>query len=352
MLTQSGLPCSLLQVISFYTWQQHVGPAELQSAINQQLQAAIPTKQPLHNSSSSSNGEVLLASCQARVWDVAAVDREFHATFSAQWRRYVYLLPLRQQQQQQQQQQHGSNDLLPRFTDELAAALQPPARKAAADGQPPQQQGPDQQQQELLSALQVGDVDTAVVNALLQQLQGRQLNYYAYARDTPRGKDCECTLHVARASLVHLPATTAGHAQTGLGQQNGAATAGAAADQGQQQQQQQAQGVPCLCIELAGDRFLRRMVRVLVATAVREALLLQQGRAASICGTDDSLHTAAAAATEAATAVAAAGGDVVGGKGGSPAGSQALVALAASMDRQATAPPAPALGLCFAAVGY
>ncbi|KAF6260937.1 hypothetical protein COO60DRAFT_1269072 [Scenedesmus sp. NREL 46B-D3] len=235
----------LLQVISFYTWQQHLAPAELQAAINQQLQAAIPTKHPLHSSSSSSSsGRALPADCQAHVWHVAAADREFHATFSAHWRRYVYLLPLRQQQQQQQQDQHNAQ----------------------------------QQQRQLETALQEADVEPARVDALLQQLQGRRLNYTAYARDTPRGKGCECTLHVARASLVRLPATASG------------------------------QGVPCLCIELAGDRFLRRMVRVLVATAVREALLLQRGHAATGC--------------------------------------------AGGMDRQATAPPAPALGLCFAAVGY
>jgi tRNA U38,U39,U40 pseudouridine synthase TruA len=346
MLTSSGLPSSMLQVISFYTWQQHLGPGELQTAINQQLQAALPTKQPLHSSSSSSS-EVLPASCQARVWDVAAVDREFHATFSAEWRRYVYLLPLRQQQQQQQ---HESDVMLPRFTDELAAALQHPTQQAAASNQPQQD---TQQQQQLLSALQEGYVDPAVVNALLQQLQGQRLSYYAYARDTPRGKDCDCMLHIARASLVHLPATTAGQEQEQARQQHvEAATAGAADQEGQQQQQQH--GVACLCIELAGDRFLRRMVRVLVATAVREALLLQQGQAASNCGTGPAAMAAADDRSESGAAAAATtatnGGDGTGES--SPAGLQALVVLAASMDRQATAPPAPALGLCFAAVGY
>jgi tRNA U38,U39,U40 pseudouridine synthase TruA len=334
----------LLQVISFYTWQQHLGPVELKASINQQLQAALPAKQPLHNSSSSSS-EALLASSQARVWGVAAVDREFHATFSAHWRRYVYLLPLRQQLQQ-----HESDVLLPRFTDELAAALQHPAQQAAASNQL-QQDNQQQQQQLLLSALQGGDVDSAVVNALLQQLQGRRLNYYAYARDTPRGKDCECLLHTARASLVHLPVAAVSQEQQQSRQQHGGVAAASAADQ-QGQQQQQQQGVACLCIELAGDRFLRRMVRVLVATAVREALLLQQGRVASNYGT-----SAAALAVNAdrpqsgaAAAPVADGGDGTGES--SRAGLQALVALAASMDRQATAPPAPALGLCFAAVGY
>lgn len=72
--------------------------------------------------------------------------------------------------------------------------------------------------------------------------------------------------------------------------------------------------MPALCVEVAGARFLRRMVRVLVATAVREAL------------------PAAAARPD--------------------AGDAALLALAAARDRLATAPAAPAVGLCLAGVGY
>jgi tRNA U38,U39,U40 pseudouridine synthase TruA len=125
------------------------------------------------------------------------------------------------------------------------------------------------------------DVDVALVHALLQPLVGRALDYHAYARDTPPGKPCECTLSQARALVVALPS-------------------------GQRQTQ-------CLCVELVGDRFLRRMVRVLVATAVREAVALQLSG-----GTDV----------------------------------ERLVALAAAKDRLLTAVPAPSGGLCLAAVGH
>lgn len=136
---------------------------------------------------------------------------------------------------------------------------------------------------EQLQAVQAApDVDPALANAMLQRLQGRRVNYYAFARDTPQGKDCECTLLVARACLVQLPAVS-GAAGTGT-------------------------STCCLAVELVGDRFLRRMVRVLVGTLVRE---------------------------------------VVAGSG-----EDALLVLAQSLERPATAGPAPALGLCFAGVGF
>ena len=69
-----------------------------------------------------------------------------------------------------------------------------------------------------------------------------------------------------------------------------------------------------LCVEVVGNRFLRRMMRVLAATAVREAI------------------PEAAACPE--------------------AGDGALLQLAEAKDRLSTAPPAPAVGLCLVGVGY
>lgn len=105
--------CFTAQVISFYTWQQGLQPAELLTRINKQLEAALPAAQPLRHSTSTgslsgSNTAAAAATdggsdggiCQLRVWHVSEVGRGFHAQFSASWRRYVYLLPLRQQQQQ------------------------------------------------------------------------------------------------------------------------------------------------------------------------------------------------------------------------------------------------------------
>jgi tRNA U38,U39,U40 pseudouridine synthase TruA len=109
-------------------------------------------------------------------------------------------------------------------------------------------------------------------------------------------------LHVARATVVELP---------------GSGSGGSGDDSPAQQQPGRRGRCRALCVELVGDRFLRKMVRVLVSTALREAT------------------------PGAAVSAAARGG----------ASENALLELAAMNDRLATAVPAPAVGLSFAAVG-
>jgi tRNA pseudouridine(38-40) synthase len=86
---------------------------------------------------------------------------------------------------------------------------------------------------------------TAHVNALnelLQTLEGKELDYIALSYGRLKTKDSLCTLYHARASLVEDTIT----------------------------------GRQSLCIELVGNRFLRRMVRLLVSTALRLALQQKQ----------------------------------------------------------------------------
>ncbi|CAI5495243.1 unnamed protein product [Closterium sp. Naga37s-1] len=162
--------------------------------------------------------------------------------------------------------------------------------------------------------------------------------FWAFARDTAAGRGSGsatvCNILRARAFEARLPvaaekaglagATLAGGAgaagavrtafaedrsegvSTGAAGAAGAARAGGAAENTGQSSAAGCSRV--LCVELVGDRFLRRMVRVLVATAVREA--------------------------------AAGGGD------------DCLLRLAATGERRSTAPPAPAAGLCLVDVGY
>lgn len=196
--------------------------------------------------------------------------------------------------------------LLPQYNTEIQQALQ---GGGLSDGT------------QKTSVQRAPDVDPGRVNMLLQQLQGRALDYYAYARDTPKAKECLCILHMARASVVHVPindmiADKTTQPANGIG--------GCSASQQHMVDDMQ----PCLCIELVGDRFLRRMVRVLVATAVRESLL------------------------EAADVRHQTIDSCVGGYGSGVEAVQPLVELAGLCDRNKTAAAAPGLGLCFAAVGY
>lgn len=135
-------PPRVIQVASFYSWQPPVPPHELISRINQQLEAqwAAATTGPQQiatagatctnsvpnsstsSASSSQDGQISSSTgalsgspasplgqqppqavqappvCPLRVWGAVGVPRQFHPTFGASWRRYVYLLPLRTQQ--------------------------------------------------------------------------------------------------------------------------------------------------------------------------------------------------------------------------------------------------------------
>lgn len=116
-----------------------------------------------------------------------------------------------------------------------------------------------------------GGIDLGRLDRMLEALQGRRC-FGAFARDTPKGQSTVRSLLEARARAVRI------------------------------------EGQRMIRFDLLADAFLRRMVRVLVATALREA--------------------AAGSADE------------------------VLVALAASGDRRTTALPAPAEGLTLIRVVY
>jgi len=187
-----------------------------------------------------------------RAWHVAERPRAFHATFSAQWRRYVYLFPLR------------DPSASPISVNSGASTPEGDADAAAAAA--------------VFGGVHAADADPAAVAALLGSLAGRSLDFSSFARDTAPGKGAVCALHAARAAAIVLPC-----------------------------------GGRALRVELVADRFLRRMVRVLVATALRESI--------------------PAAAVH-------------------PGDADALLKLAAAGNRRITGTAAPALGLCLAGAGY
>ena len=128
------------------------------------------------------------------------------------------------------------------------------------------------------------EIDVSLLNEMLGRLvlekKSPGVDCYAFARDTVAGKDSHVVFRVARAFRGHVPRVDDGpHG-----------------------------GEEVVVIELVADRFLRKLVRVLVATAAREAAT-----------------------------------------GAKP---DVLLALAAARERSATASAAPPNGLFFAGVGY
>jgi len=80
---------------------------------------------------------------------------------------------------------------------------------------------------------------------MFRALEGRELNYFALSYGKVETETTLCTLYRARASLIEYMEND---------------------DNGRGGQQ-------AICVELTGNRFLRRMVRKLVGTAIREVLL-------------------------------------------------------------------------------
>jgi tRNA pseudouridine(38-40) synthase len=139
------------------------------------------------------------------VWSCTRVPRKFHPLFSAIWRRYIYLFPL----------QTGSYVSLDNNNNNI-------------------------------------DVDADFINAAFQYIEGKELPYNGFAhrenRATGEGLSDICILYKIRATVLSLsdllPNTTS--------------TTTTITELSQQQNNK------ILGIELVGNRFLRRMVRILV----------------------------------------------------------------------------------------
>ncbi|KAL8492699.1 hypothetical protein ACS0TY_024047 [Phlomoides rotata] len=198
-----------------------------------------------------------------RVTYVSQVSREFHPNFSAKWRRYFYIFP---------------------FNDEnVDDAISQDGQYAEGFGKENcENEVDDYEQPELQTGEKPLSFDVSHVNHLLHQLEGKSLSFRMFARDTKAsrniGPPTECFVFHARAAEAYLPCPKDGTSMR------------------------------TMCVELVANRFLRKMIRVLVATAIREA---------------------------------AAGAD-----------EDALLKLMDATCRRATAPPAPPDGLCLVDVGY
>lgn len=236
---------ALGQVCSFYTWRKDVKALDIEDAIN----AAAPGK--------------------IRVTSVSQVLRDFHPNFSAKWRRYFYLFPFNDEN----------------MDDEVSEIKKYNLKKAICqDGEGLGEQNCEDEDDDLTQQAESKPLTFEVsrVNHLLHQLEGKLLSFRMFARDTKAsrniGPPTECFIFHARAAEAFIPCPKDGVSSK------------------------------VMCVELVANRFLRKMVRVLVATAIREA---------------------AAGAEE-----------------------DSLIKLMDAACRRATAPPAPPDGLCLLDVGY
>mmetsp|Transcript_485 Transcript_485/g.834 ORF Transcript_485/g.834 Transcript_485/m.834 type:complete len:576 (+) Transcript_485:306-2033(+) len=94
-----------------------------------------------------------------------------------------------------------------------------------------------------LTGLKISSHLVSKLDKLLRALEGRELDYIALSYGKIKTQTTLCTLFRARAGIVKWT----------------------------KDEQTEAPSRQAVCIELVGDRFLRRMVRILVATALREA---------------------------------------------------------------------------------
>lgn len=244
------------QVCSFYTWRKDTSLEDIKSEIN------------------------AAALGKLRVVSISEVSREFHPNFSAKWRRYLYILPLKDGEGDKTVADGGS----PMTCDSLCLSDKGDNQSTDMDAINMESINISAMgKHQALVKPQNFNVDT--VNQLLQQLEGKSLSYRIFARDTQasrsRGPATECFMYHARAAVATLPYLGQYHTRKGR---------------------------TVMCVELVANRFLRKMVRVLVATAVREA---------------------AAGAT-----------------------SDNLLKLMDATCRRASAPPAPPEGLCLVDIGY
>ncbi|KAI3859625.1 hypothetical protein MKW92_039947 [Papaver armeniacum] len=247
---------ALNQVCSFFTWRNDIKTQDVEDAIN-----------------SASPGKL-------RVVSASKVSRDFHPNFSAKWRRYFYIFPIIDLENEGIGS--GKNDENSNFNEQQAELKNGCLNVEEKD------------EYLVLDAETGGECrnkprifSVKRVNELLLQLQGKSLSYRMFARDTKAsrstGPPTECFIYHARATEARLPSI-----EEVCGNDN--------------------KGQKVMCVELIGNRFLRRMVRVLVATTIREAA----------AGADD----------------------------------EALLNLMEATCRRATAPPAPPDGLCLLDVGY
>ncbi|KAK3009028.1 hypothetical protein RJ639_013472 [Escallonia herrerae] len=266
---------------SFDGWQKQPGLKTVQGLIESSLGKFIDEKKAelLKDKGLPLEGCAVVAGRTDKgVTAISQVSRAFHPNFSAKWRRYLYIFPLKYGEEGEQSSQSEI------YVEDVDYKVKEGDQTNEFDthvGNGNFVVGTAKDEVE--SGKKSTRFKVSKVNQLLRRLEGRLLSYKMFARDTKAsrniGPPTECYVFHARATETALPCD-----------------------------EEDGEYAKVMCIELVANRFLRKMVRVLVATSIREAA----------AGAED----------------------------------DALIKLMDATCRRATAPPAPPDGLCLVDVGY
>ena len=126
------------------------------------------------------------------------------------------------------------------------------------------------------------EIDCDLLDRMLRKFENKTLDFYAYARDTPKGKSTECKMLYARAKTISIPKFQMKAATSKYGKRYRDRrykdtsllfdeTAFHRATRTEKEEEEEEEPLECIAIELVADRFLRKMVRCIVSTACREA---------------------------------------------------------------------------------
>ena len=239
-----------------------------------------------------------------RAGAIFRANAEWHANFSATWRRYVYVVPKRTLSKSEIDFDNYND-----CNDDV-------------DGVPIDD-----------------EIDCEYLNEILQALENKTIDMYAFGRDLAKGKSTECKMIRARAKTIFIPKykippqkrndsninckrfrdrrNTKDSKHSVLFDIDDASSSSVVVETAAEENskvKEEEELLECVAIELVADRFLRKMVRCIVSTACREASkqsLLSTSRDREI-----------------------------------------LLKFAKARDRASLAPPAPPYGLLFCAVGY
>ena len=150
-----------------------------------------------------------------RVTDITRVSKAFHPTFTTSCRAYAYVIDI-----------HSSSS--------SSKAHQPPIPGGEFAFDLLGEEGAERQ--------------VALLDGMLRTLEGKCLDYIGLSYGKVKTTNTLCTLYHARARLVEYEKLSAPASAAG---------------------EQVITSAKAVCIELVGDRFLRRMVRLLVEASVR-----------------------------------------------------------------------------------